>query len=530
MLVVVQDIGQQVIGDHPEIYAALGLQGANMGLNPPAMPLIHIEELSKRFGVNAALQDVNLILEAGSIHALLGQNGAGKSTIIKILSGLYTPTSGRITVAGHALGTPEATANMAFIHQDLGLVDSMTIAENIALSTGFGRSGGFISWRQVRDDAAEALQTVASHLEPDRYVSELSRADKSLVAIARALASNASVIVLDEPTASLPAADSRRLFDVLEKLRSQGHGLLYVSHRLDEVFAISDTVTVLRDGRLIHSGPIAQKSPRELVVDIVGRKPVSYTSGSGVQQDVERLDVHELTTSQTQAVSFTVHAGEVVGMVGLTGAGHMELGRALAGARRITSGSVKLDSKDYQPRTPSEAVDAGVGFVTSNRMEEGCAPELTLRENFLPNPAIRSKNPFAWTSPKTERKLAGELVERYGVRPALTEVAIATLSGGNQQKIMIGRWLSTRRKLIILEEPTAGVDVGAKADIYTLLEESLAGGLAVLMISTDFEEVANVCHRALVFVQGKVTAELSGPDLSIANLTAAASGAALTSE
>lgn len=502
-----------------------------MGLNPPpAEPLIQIEQLSKRFGVNAALQDVNLTLDAGSIHALLGQNGAGKSTLIKILSGLYSPTSGQITVAGHALGTPEATANMAFIHQDLGLVDTMTIAENIALSTGFGRTGGFISWRQVRDNAAEALQTVASHLEPDRYVSELSRADKSLVAIARALASNASVIVLDEPTASLPAADSRRLFDVLEKLRSQGHGLLYVSHRLDEVFAISDTVTVLRDGRLIYSGPIAQKTPRELVVDIVGHKPVSYSSNSGVQQDIERLEVLELATAQTRPVSFTVHAGEVVGMVGLTGAGHMELGRALAGARRITSGKIKLDSEDYQPRTPTDAVDSGVGFVTSNRMDEGCAPELTLRENFLPNPGIRSRNPFVWTSPKAERKLARKLVDQYGVRPALTEVAIATLSGGNQQKIMVGRWLSTHRKLIVLEEPTAGVDVGAKADIYTLLEESLAAGLAVLMISTDFEEVANVCHRALVFVQGTVTAELSGADLTIANLTAAASGAALTSE
>ncbi|MFE4080882.1 sugar ABC transporter ATP-binding protein [Paenarthrobacter sp. YIM B13468] len=501
-----------------------------MGTNPPSKTLIQIDRLSKRFGVNAALQDVDLTLEAGSIHALLGQNGAGKSTLIKILSGLYSPTSGRITVAGHALGTPEAAASMAFIHQDLGLVDSMTIAENIALGTGFGRSGGLISWHKVREGAAEALQTVAAHLEPDRYVSELSRADKSLVAIARALASNASVIVLDEPTASLPAADSRKLFDVLERLRSKGHGLLYVSHRLDEVFAISDTVTVLRDGRLIHSGPIAQKSPRELVVDIVGHKPASYSSKSMVGQNAERLAVHELATERTRPVSFSVRAGEVVGMVGLTGAGHMEIGRALAGAYRIHSGSVTLDSENYQPRSASDAVAAGIGFVTSNRMDEGCAPELTLRENFLPNPGVHSKNPFLWTKPKEERRLAESLIARYGVRPALPEVAIATLSGGNQQKIMIGRWLSANRKLIILEEPTAGVDVGAKADIYRLLEESLAAGLAVLMISTDFEEVASVCQRALVFVQGNVTTELSGPDLTIANLTAAASGAAHTSE
>jgi 2-hydroxy-3-oxopropionate reductase len=303
-----------------KISAALGLQGANMGLKPPSMPLIHIEQLSKRFGVNAALQDVNLTLEAGSIHALLGQNGAGKSTLIKILSGLYTPTSGRISVAGHPLGSAEATANMAFIHQDLGLVDSMTIAENIALGTGFGRSGGFISWRQVRDDAAEALQTVASHLEPDRYVSELTRADKSLVAIARALASNASVIVLDEPTASLPAADSRRLFDVLEKLRSQGHGLLYVSHRLDEVFAISDTVTVLRDGRLIHSGPISQKSPRELVVDIVGHKPHSSKPGPRSENQGWKLnnDINPQATGPAQStVTVLTGTARCAGFVGL---------------------------------------------------------------------------------------------------------------------------------------------------------------------------------------------------------------------
>ena len=502
-----------------------------MGPTPPqASPLVRIEGLTKRFGANAALRDVDLSLDAGSIHALLGQNGAGKSTLIKILSGLYTPSAGRIAVAGHPLGTPEASEQMAFIHQDLGLVDSMTIAENIALGSGFGRSGGLISWRQVRSAAARALETVAPHLAPDSHVSELTRADKSLVAIARALAMKASVIVLDEPTASLPAEDSRRLFDVLERLREQGHGLLYVSHRLDEVFAISDTVTVLRDGRLIHTGAIGEKSPQELVVEIVGHRPVSYASARSVRNDSTRLEVQKLSTDQSLSISFAVRAGEVVGMVGLTGAGHMEVGRALAGAHRISGGRAMLDAKAYLPKTPSEAVDAGVGFVTSNRTEEGCAPELTVRENFLPNPRTWSKNPFAWTTPRAERRVAEGLVRRYGVRPAMTEAAIATLSGGNQQKIMIGRWLETGRRLIVLEEPTAGVDVGAKAEIYTLLDAALSDGLAVLMVSTDFEEVANVCHRALVFVQGRVTAELAGPDLTIANLTAAASGAALTSE
>lgn len=247
-------------------------------------PLIEIKGLVKQFGATQALKGVDFTLHPGSIHALLGQNGAGKSTLIKVLSGLYPPTSGEVRVAGAPLGTPEASKAMAFIHQDLGLVEAMSIAENIALGTGFETRGGLISWAKVRKDAVAALKLVELDLDPDMLIADLTRAERSLVAIARGLVQDAPVLVLDEPTASLPAADSQRLFAVLENLRQQGRGMIYVSHRLDEVFAIADAVTVFRDGRLIHAGGIKDKSPAELVLDIVGSKPKSYRAQVGGQE------------------------------------------------------------------------------------------------------------------------------------------------------------------------------------------------------------------------------------------------------
>lgn len=488
-------------------------------------PLIEITGLVKQFGATQALKGVDFTLQPGSIHALLGQNGAGKSTLIKVLSGLYSPTAGDIRVAGHPLGSPEAAASMAFIHQDLGLVEAMSVAENIALGTGYQRKGGLISWRDVRRRAEEALALVELDLSPDALVADLTRAERSLVAIARALAAKAPVLVLDEPTASLPASDSERLFGVLRNLRDQGCGMVYVSHRLDEVFALSDTVTVFRDGRLVHTGPIDAKSPQELVVDIVGSRPQAYASRFDDTARPVVFHGQRLLAGPAGPLDIEVHAGEVVGMVGLTGAGHLQMGRAIAGAFPMHGGSMTIDGRPYAPANVTRAVAEGVGFVTSNRMEEGMAPEMSVRENFLANLTARGKGLLSWNSPARDRALGEELTTTYGVLPNNPEAPIATLSGGNQQKVMVGRWLSADRKVIVLEEPTAGVDVGAKADIYRLLERSLDEGLAVVMVSTDFEEVVSVCHRALVFVQGRVTDELSGSRLTVANLTAACSGA-----
>ncbi len=489
------------------------------------VPLIEIRGLVKQFGATQALRGVDFTLEPHSIHALLGQNGAGKSTLIKILSRLFPPTAGTVRVRGHELGSPEATAIMAFIHQDLGLVEAMSVAENLALGTAYPRRGGLISWRHVNRRAERSLQLVSLDLDPETLVADLTRAERSLVAIARALSAEAPILILDEPTASLPAADSHNLFEVLKGLREQGCGMIYVSHRLDEVFAISDTVTVLRDGRLIHTGDIAEKTPQELVVDIVGSAPKSYRARLDRETRPVVLRGERILAGPAGPVTFDVRAGEVVGMVGLTGAGHLQVGRAIAGAFPVHGGTLTLDGSPYTPKSPAGAVDQGVGFVTSNRMEEGMAPEMTVGENFLANLRPRGKKLLSWNSPREDAKLAGDLVETYGVLPPDPDVPIATLSGGNQQKVMVGRWLSADRKVIVLEEPTAGVDVGAKADIYRLLESALDEGLGVVLVSSDFEEVANVAHRALVFVQGQVTEQLSGDELNVSNLTAASSGA-----
>ncbi|MFB7463590.1 sugar ABC transporter ATP-binding protein [Streptomyces sp. NPDC056224] len=494
-------------------------------------PLVRVRGLGKRFGGTLALASVDLDIHRGSVLALLGPNGAGKSTLIKVLAGVHHADQGEVTVAGHPLGSHGATRAMSFIHQDLGLVEWMTVAENIALGTGYPRRRGLISWRQARVHCDEALRIVAGHLDADARIADLAPAERSLVAIARALATRAELIVLDEPTATLPAADCARLFGVLHTLRDRGHGILYVSHRLDEVYEVADTFAVLRDGRVVDRGPLAGYGPDRLVRAIVGREPAGRPPGAvstAVRAAVRPagpplLSLDSLNTVHTERVSFDLRAGEVLGMVGLTGAGHMDLGRALAGARPVLGGRVLLGGRPYHPRTVRDALARGVGFVAGNRQEEGCAAELTVRENFLANPRAAGVPAWRWISPRRERAEAAALIDRFSVHPRDSEVPIATLSGGNQQKVMVGRSLRGSLRLLILEEPTASVDVGAKATVYRLLDDALASGLAVLLISTDFEEVAEVCHRALVFVRGSVGAELTGDALTVTELTRAAS-------
>ncbi|MEW1774498.1 sugar ABC transporter ATP-binding protein [Streptomyces sp. NPDC086777] len=503
-------------------------------MHEPPDPLVRIRGLAKRFGGTRALDGVDLDVRAGSVLALLGPNGAGKSTLIKVLAGVHRADAGSVTVAGHPLGSQAAARSMSFIHQDLGLVEWMTVAENIALTTGYPRRAGLISWRRTRERCAAALEAVAVHLDPDTPVARLGPADRSLVAVGRALAARARLVVLDEPTARLPAADCARLFRVLHDLRDGGHGILYVTHRMDEVYRVADAFAVLRDGRLVSHGPLAGHDPARLVHDIVGaeaaRDLVGGTPDRRLPPTVPAaapapavLVLDGARTAGTAPVTTQLRAGEALGLVGLSGAGHQELGRALAGARPFRGGRVLLDGRPYRPRTVADAVAAGVGLVPGDREREGCAMGLTVRENLLANPRAGGHPALRWTGPRRERARAAELIERFAVRPRDGEAPLATLSGGNQQKVLIGRWLGAHPRLLVLEEPTASVDVGAKAAVHRLLDDALGGGLAVLLVSTDFGEVAGVCRRALVFVRGRVTTELSGADLTVTGLARAAS-------
>ena len=493
---------------------------------PSGDALVRVRGASKRFGATQALDEVDLEIQAGSILALLGQNGAGKSTLIKVLAGIYAPDAGDVTVCGSELGTPGAAGRIAFLHQDLGLVPGLSVAENVALGAGYPRRYGLIARSQGRERAERAMAIVGCAADPRSLLGELSRTDRSLVAIARALVVDAQVLVLDEPTASLPVDEAERLFGVLRRLRDDGMGILYVSHRLDEVFALADHVTIMRDGKVVADRPLAEISPEEAVREIVGHNPVPPPPPAPSNNERRVLELSDVVGERVGPVSLSVRAGEVVGLVGLSGAGHVELGRTVLGALRCHGGVLRVNGSAYVPRNVTAAVRRGLAFVTSNRADEGLGMSLTVGENLLPNPALRHERAWHFRRHGRERALSAELVARFGVRPADPDLPVAVLSGGNQQKVIIGRWLSTAASVLILEEPTAGVDVGAKQEIYTLLEDALRRGVGVLLISTDFEEVAHVSHRALVFKDGMIVREIARADLTVESLVAHASGAA----
>lgn len=482
--------------------------------------LISIRNLSKRFGATQALSEVSLDINSGEVLALLGANGAGKSTIIKILAKIYTADSGTITGPNNS---SIDDVKFAFIHQDLGLVEWMTVGESVALGSEYPRKGGLISWAGVRAMAEEALKTVAPHINVNDQIMGLSRADRSLVAIARALYAKSDVLILDEPTASLPAEDCEHLFKVLRNLREEGVAIVYVSHRLDEIFKVADRVTVLRDGKVVEDGLINTFDPGSLVRAIVGRETASFDLGD-VSKGAPLLKVNSISGDNVRTATFEVHEGEVLGLIGLNGAGQREVGRMVAGALPHYQGSIELKGQKVTGNI-ANVVLRGISLITSSRAEEGLAMGLTVRENIFPNLRVRGMRAFTWLKPGKEVTAAQELTERFNVKPRATELAIATLSGGNQQKVVLARWLSIARSLIVLEEPTAGVDVGAKGDIYRLIHESTEKNLSILLVSTDFEEVALMAHRALVFADGEIVAELQRDQITVENLVTYASRA-----
>ena len=482
--------------------------------------------LCKAFGGTLAVDDIRLDVRHGEILALLGQNGAGKSTLIKILAGVHPADSGHMLLRGQPYDPRVDTASIAFIHQDLGLIDWMTVAENIAFSQGFPKKSGLIDWREVRSIARRSLALVAEGIDPEQRVQDLTRTEKSLVAIARALGRRADVLVLDEPTASLPQDEVDILFDVLRSLKARGVAMIYVSHRLDEVYAISDRLAVLRDGRLVAVRDTAGTEPEELVRLIIGRPPEAVFVRPERRAGLAVLRFEQVRIGDVGPLDLDIQAGEIVGLVGLRGAGHEAVGKCLFGLLPVDEGSVRLRGELTTSTAPPAAIRRGICFVAGDRTANSIAHGLTVRENMFLNPLASGRTLLGWRGAADEDAETMRLGQRVDLQPNSPEAPIETLSGGNQQKVVMARWMRVGGSVLILEDPTAGVDVAAKAEIYRLLADAVMSGQAVILISTDFEEVAAICHRALVFRDGLIAAELDQESLSVERLVHTASLAA----
>lgn len=488
-------------------------------------PALHLQGLVKRFGAHTVLKGVDLTLQAGSIHALLGENGAGKSTLIKILAGLVPADEGHISVAGTPLAPTlhpreRAALGLRFVHQDLSLIDTLSIDDNLALETGYPTTRyGLIAREASRRQCRDRLAALGSELDPDGLVGELSQAEKVIVALARAMDEQATVLVLDEVTASLPAPEAQRLHTVIERARLAGVAILFVSHRLDEVQTLCDQVTVLRDGQEIATAAMAEVDKRQLLHWIAGSDmPAPSPAAQAGPHTRDRFTVDGLQPlGLTQQIDLCIRAGEIVGLTGLMGSGYEAVAECLAGLRPALAGSVSLDGQSMPTGSAHLLRRAGVQAISGHRHHSAFAT-LSTRENIFPTHVAA---PAGYLP--TERRRAAEILARYSVHPAgASERTLASLSGGNQQKVLFARALETSPRVLVMIDPTAGVDVGSRAYLYALLRAATEDGLAVLLASSDFEEIEQLADRALVMADGSLTGNLSRTELRQARLVHAA--------
>ena len=476
------------------------------------MAAIAFSEITKRFPGVTALDGVSFEVEAGACHAICGENGAGKSTLGKVLAGIEQPDDGTIQLAGRTVrfASPrDALAEgVAIVHQELALCDNMTVAENLCLGRLPSRLG-FLDRAQLRSRAIESLAAIGGRLDPDRSMSSLTVAEQQLVQIACAIGSGARVIIFDEPTSSLDEGDVTRLFALIGDLRARGTTILYISPRMAEIYRLCDTITVLRDGRHVATRSVKELDEAALVQMMIGRPLEQYfprhiESARGE----ERLRVERLSLEgHFSDVSFTLHAGEVLGLAGLVGAGRSEIARTIFGLDRPTRGSLAVRGRAVSFASPLDAMALGIGFVPEDRKRQGLILSMRASDNST-LPTLGSLSRFGWIDSAKERSTVERLFERMRLR-ARPDVVTGSLSGGNQQKIVLAKWLAADSDILILDEPTRGVDVGAKAELHAWIDELAGRGCAVLLISSELPELINLSSRILVLRNGRLAGEVS---------------------
>jgi rhamnose transport system ATP-binding protein len=489
-------------------------------------PVLALEGVSKAFSGVQALANVHFDVRAGEVHALMGENGAGKSTLIKIVSGLYAPDAGVMRVDGVPvrLGSPREAqeAGIATIHQELMLFPELTVAENIFLGHAPRQRRWGLDWASMRRQSREILVSLDIHdLDVERRVGELSVANRQRVEIARALSRNAYILIMDEPTAALAAHDVERLLAVVRRLRARGVGIVYVSHRMAEIFAVADRITVLRDGAYIGTRAVGETSEDELIAMMVGRMVEQMFPLAETRPGAPVLEVHGLRYRDVvRDVSFTVRAGEIVGLAGLVGSGRSELAQTLFGITPATAGEIHLMGRPVRIASPAAAKALGLAYVPEDRGLQGLVRAMSVRENV--SMAVLDK---AARGPildfRRERSLALEAIRRFSIRTRGPEQAVRQLSGGNQQKVVLAKWLAATPAVLILDEPTRGIDVGAKAEIHRLIAALAEEGLGILMISSELPEVLGMSHRVLVMRGGRLVADFDRAEASAETIGAA---------
>ncbi|HEX9106985.1 MAG TPA: sugar ABC transporter ATP-binding protein [Longimicrobiales bacterium] len=492
-------------------------------------PLLLARDIAKAYAGVRALRGVSFELRGGEVHALIGENGAGKSTFIKIVTGAIQPDAGRIELNGEPIvhSSPRAAKQRGIvaIYQQPALFPELSVAENIAIGYEPGGLWSRVDWRRRRQRALELLARVGARIEPERDAAELSMPQQQLVEIARALGADARVLILDEPTASLSEGDTRNLFRVLRELRAQGVGIIYISHRLEELPQIADRVTVLRDGRTIDTKAMADVSRDELIRMMVGRELSAVFPKREVAQGEPVLELRGLGSSVAGVhdVDLEVRAGEIVGLAGLVGAGRTELARTLFGLTPADAGEVRLRGTKVRLGSPAQAIARGIAYLPEDRRRHGVILDMAVSANITLASLARLSRP-AGLDFRRERELAADCTTRLAIKTPSIFTPVSALSGGNQQKVALSRWLVTRPALLILDEPTQGVDVGAKAEIHALMSELAAQGLAVLMISSELPEILGMSDRIVVMRGGTVVEVLSRAQATQERVLAAALG------
>lgn len=490
--------------------------------------LLTMEGIHKSFSGVKVLENVQFSLRQGEVHALMGENGAGKSTLMKILSGIYSKDAGSIQIQGteSSASSPKTAQalGVAIIHQELNMIPDLSISENMFLGREFklGRTG-FINWSRMAAEAKIYLQQLGMDINPDRLVGELSVGQQQMVEIAKALSMQAKILVLDEPTAALTKREIEKLFQLIANLKNQGVGMIYISHRMEEIFQISDRITVLRDGRYIGTRDTSDTTMDELVQMMVGREIKERFPKVEAKIGEERLRAEGLSQDgKLYDINFSLRAGEILGIAGLMGSGRSELAKALFGVGKY-QGKIFVKDKLVRIKGPAEAIKAGLALITEDRKGEGLVIDLSVRENLaLPN--LRSLSRYGFISHRSEQDFVDDSIQKLKVKVHHSGQEVNSLSGGNQQKVVIGKWLATQPKVLILDEPTRGVDIGAKREIYDLMNQLVQQGVAIIMISSELPEVLGMSDRILVMHEGRITGEFSRENATQETIMVAATG------